>query len=395
MARSLRPQTAATSSEPLTAIAAADFDGDGVLDLVSVGSGSPAGRLRIWFGTSNGTFVESPPYPVGSFPSCVIVSDLDGDGAADILVGDFASSAVLILRGDGHGNFGDPYGVAAGSPALALAVADINGDGHADIVSAAGNVELLLSYGDGTFTAPEAWVCGAYPNGLVIGDFDANGKLDAALPEGQPFQGGVAILWNARSTSVAVAPATAFLGQAASLSAQGGGAAAIAYQWMKNGAPLSDGGSISGSRTPTLTISPVAFADAASYSVSVTDSCGTVVSTGIPLDVEFADVPVSSPFHGDILTIATAGITSGCGGSNYCPASPVRRDQMAAFLLKAEHGSSYVPPACSASSPTSPVPPPSPTGSSSSPRRPSPPAAAAATTAPPPRSPGPRWPPSC
>ncbi len=40
------------------------------------------------------------------------------------------------------------------------------------------------------------------------------------------------------------------------------------------------------------------------------------------------------------------GITTGCGGSNYCPLNPVRRDQMAVFLLKTKYGSSYVPPAC-------------------------------------------------
>ena len=39
------------------------------------------------------------------------------------------------------------------------------------------------------------------------------------------------------------------------------------------------------------------------------------------------------------------GITGGCGGGDFCPQNPVRRDQMAVFLLKAEHGSSYVPPA--------------------------------------------------
>ena len=44
--------------------------------------------------------------------------------------------------------------------------------------------------------------------------------------------------------------------------------------------------------------------------------------------------------------MAAEGITGGCGGGNFCPANPVRRDQMAVFLLKGEHGSSYVPPAC-------------------------------------------------
>ena len=44
--------------------------------------------------------------------------------------------------------------------------------------------------------------------------------------------------------------------------------------------------------------------------------------------------------------LAAEGITGGCGGGNYCPQSPVRRDQMAVFLLKAGHGSNYLPSDC-------------------------------------------------
>ena len=44
--------------------------------------------------------------------------------------------------------------------------------------------------------------------------------------------------------------------------------------------------------------------------------------------------------------LAGLGITGGCGGGNYCPNNPVTRAQMAVFLLKAEHGAAYVPPAC-------------------------------------------------
>ena len=60
----------------------------------------------------------------------------------------------------------------------------------------------------------------------------------------------------------------------------------------------------------------------------------------------FPDVPCPSTFANWIEALAAEGITGGCGGGNYCPQSPVRRDQMAVFLLKAEHGSTYVPPAC-------------------------------------------------
>jgi hypothetical protein len=60
----------------------------------------------------------------------------------------------------------------------------------------------------------------------------------------------------------------------------------------------------------------------------------------------FADVPASNPFAPWIEELAGFQITGGCGGGNYCPNNPVTRAQMAVFLLKSEHGSSYAPPAC-------------------------------------------------
>jgi hypothetical protein len=65
-----------------------------------------------------------------------------------------------------------------------------------------------------------------------------------------------------------------------------------------------------------------------------------------PCSGVFPDVPCPSTFADWIEELAAEQITGGCGGGNYCPASPVTRQQMAVFLLKAEHGSSYTPPAC-------------------------------------------------
>ena len=47
---------------------------------------------------------------------------------------------------------------------------------------------------------------------------------------------------------------------------------------------------------------------------------------------QYSDVPDSNPFHGDITAITNAGITSGCGGGNYCPDRNVTRAEMAAFM---------------------------------------------------------------
>jgi hypothetical protein len=66
-----------------------------------------------------------------------------------------------------------------------------------------------------------------------------------------------------------------------------------------------------------------------------------------PCSGTFGDVPCPSTFANWIEALAAEGITGGCGNGNFCPMNPVRRDQMAVFLLKAEHGSSYLPPPCS------------------------------------------------
>jgi M6 family metalloprotease-like protein len=58
----------------------------------------------------------------------------------------------------------------------------------------------------------------------------------------------------------------------------------------------------------------------------------------------FNDVPTTYWAAPWIKQLAAEGITGGCGGGNYCPSAPVTRDQMAVFLLRAKHTSSYTPP---------------------------------------------------
>ena len=60
--------------------------------------------------------------------------------------------------------------------------------------------------------------------------------------------------------------------------------------------------------------------------------------------VPFADVTCSTGFDPWIEQFGLDGITAGCGGGNYCPGSPVTRDQMAVFVEKAMRGTSNWPP---------------------------------------------------
>jgi parallel beta-helix repeat protein len=60
----------------------------------------------------------------------------------------------------------------------------------------------------------------------------------------------------------------------------------------------------------------------------------------------FGDVACPSNFAPWIQQMAVEGITTGCGGGNFCPNNPVRRDQMAVFLLRAGHDAIFTPPPC-------------------------------------------------
>jgi hypothetical protein len=58
----------------------------------------------------------------------------------------------------------------------------------------------------------------------------------------------------------------------------------------------------------------------------------------------FGDVPPDYWAAAWIKQLAAEGITTGCGGSNFCPDQPVTRAQMAVFLLRSNYGTSYIPP---------------------------------------------------
>ena len=111
---------------------------------------------------------------------------------------------------------------------------------------------------------------------------------------------------------------------------------------LQAGSPIAlDSGSL-------LAISPFLPAgtlqDVAVSAASLTDVPTVLLSKG--WFVDFNDVPRAHIFHDFVESIFRAGITAGCGAGHYCPDADVTREQMAVFLLKAEHGSGYAPPAC-------------------------------------------------
>ena len=106
---------------------------------------------------------------------------------------------------------------------------------------------------------------------------------------------------------------------------------------VRNGITAGVGGGLYGVTQPTLRQQMAVFLLKAKYGVCyVPPNCQGA----------FPDVPCPSTFAAWIEDLAGQGITGGCGSGNYCPQNPVRRDQMAAFLLRTKYGSSYAPPPC-------------------------------------------------
>jgi RHS repeat-associated protein len=84
--------------------------------------------------------------------------------------------------------------------------------------------------------------------------------------------------------------------------------------------------------------------DGAHNLTQVTDPARPPASA--PFVVYFLDVAPGAFAYDFINLMAYHGITAGCGSGNYCPDQTTTRAQMAVFLLVAEHGAGYTPPAC-------------------------------------------------
>ena len=131
-------------------------------------------------------------YPVGLNPQAVAAADFNGDGRLDLATANYSSS-VSVLLGNANGTFQPAQESPTGTSPLSLAVGDFNADGKLDLATAnAGDVSVLLGNGNGTFQPPHAVVLPAQfppgytgsdplaqtPASLAVGDLNADGKLD-------------------------------------------------------------------------------------------------------------------------------------------------------------------------------------------------------------------------
>jgi len=168
----------------------ADFNGDGYLDLLTTNYSIP---VELLLGYGNGAFNEVPSSPFGAPGATdIAVGDFNGDGKLDfaICLGEGLTApfgGVQIYLGNGSGSFTQvPGTLSLGILNAGLVVADFNGDGKLDLAYADADdnhssIEVLLGQGDGTFVPAEGspiQMPGVSPNSIVVGDFLNHSKLD-------------------------------------------------------------------------------------------------------------------------------------------------------------------------------------------------------------------------
>jgi hypothetical protein len=188
-----RPPTAYTVGYQPDGIVAADLRGDGTLDLAVFDAWSD--EVSILMGNGDGTFQPAvddvlgpgnpgtPGLTIGGVTSeGIVAADFGGDGIVDLAVADPFAGGVSILLGNGDGTFRPPvtYLVAGAG----LAVGDFHGDGRLDLAVGGGiddDLEVLEGNGDGTFQPAVGVPTGVAVSNLLVGDFNGDGKPDVAV----------------------------------------------------------------------------------------------------------------------------------------------------------------------------------------------------------------------
>ncbi|MBX2956962.1 MAG: VCBS repeat-containing protein [Cyclobacteriaceae bacterium] len=188
-------------------VAIGDLDGDGKADLAVANRLS--NTVSVFRNTgSSGTisYAAKVDFTTGSLPNSVAISDLDGDGKADLAVANTGSSVSVFrnLGSPGTINYAAKVDFTANSQANWVATGDLDGDNKSDLAigyefgTAVSVFRNLSSPGNINYAAKVDFTTGDRPYSVAIGDLDGDGKPDLAVSNENSFS--VSVLRNTGSS---------------------------------------------------------------------------------------------------------------------------------------------------------------------------------------------------
>jgi hypothetical protein len=172
----------------LLRLAARDVVGDARRDLLTVSRSDAS--IRILPGDGTGRFGDALVFPPGNDIRQATAGDVNGDGVRDLLaIGH--DNQFNVRLGLGGGAFGPAATYSLRNHGRFLLVADLDGDAFDDVVAVhdgSGNPVYVTAYlGSATGELQQAWELGTpyfTAMGIAGGDFDGDGRTDAAVATG-------------------------------------------------------------------------------------------------------------------------------------------------------------------------------------------------------------------
>jgi len=177
-----RPLDFMVAHEPVDLVLA-DLDKDGTTDLATVNASDGSVTVRL---TKSDLFGSYTIYNVGGSPARLLAGDLDNDTYLDLVVVREQFPVVAVLYNKGDGTFNPPVDVSVLAAPEGAALLDVNGDGTTDIVLASAKTPYSImvvknlggkSFDEGETTYALAWP----PSDLRAADLTGDGKKDLVV----------------------------------------------------------------------------------------------------------------------------------------------------------------------------------------------------------------------